>query len=134
MSGNTNLDLLLQSLNPELNAGDFVFCTVQDLANINVPDCVMVFREPEGFTLILRKETADLHRLPYSFISAWITLKVRSSLEAVGLTAAFSTALTKEKISCNVVAGYYHDHLFVPKQDAERAMKVLQTLSSQAKS
>jgi len=58
-----------------------------------------------------------------------ITLTVHSSLEAVGLTAAFATELTRHGISANVVAGYYHDHIFVGAGDAERAVAALQGLS-----
>jgi hypothetical protein len=89
----------------------------------------MTFRESEGTTIIVRKETADQLNLKYDFIAAWITLTIHSSLDAVGLTAAFSTALANEGISCNVVAGYFHDHLFVNSEDAENAMKILQTIS-----
>jgi hypothetical protein len=67
--------------------------------------------------------------LAYTQIFAWITLTVHSSLEAVGLTAAFSRALTEAGISCNVVAAYYHDHIFVPTRDAGQAMQVLKNLS-----
>ena len=62
-----------------------------------------------------------------------ITLTVHSSLEAVGLTAAFSAALTGAGISANVVAGYYHDHIFVPERDADRAIETLQALSRAAR-
>jgi hypothetical protein len=63
-----------------------------------------------------------------------ITLKVHSSLEAVGLTAAFSRALTEAGISANVVAAYYHDHIFVPATDAERAIEALRQLSAASRS
>jgi uncharacterized protein len=55
---------------------------------------------------------------------------VHSSLEAVGFTAAFSRALADNGISCNVVAAYYHDHLFVNKQDADKAINILNNLAS----
>ena len=67
--------------------------------------------------------------LTYHFVAKWITLNVHSSLEAVGLTAAFSNALAEAGISCNVVAAYYHDHIFVAKADADKAMEVLRKLS-----
>ena len=79
--------------------------------------------------MILTKQKADEAELPYSGTFAWITLTVHSSLEAVGLTAAVSQALTKANISCNIVAAYYHDHLFVPYMDAEKAMAALQDLT-----
>jgi hypothetical protein len=73
---------------------------------------------------------ADKLKLDYSFIASWITLTVHSSLDAVGLTAAFSRALSDEGISCNVVAAFYHDHIFVDRKDAEKAMQVLSRFSS----
>lgn len=74
------------------------------------------FREAEGQTVILPQAQADAAGLAYSLVCAWITLRVQSDLAAVGLTAAVSTALAEAGISCNVVAGYYHDHLFVPRE------------------
>ena len=128
MTGETNLDILLKTMKPFLNEGDYVFCTTT--AKINTEDIVMLFTENEGTTIILKKEIADTLGLPYSFVAAWITLTAHSSLAASGFTAAFSTALAKENISCNVVAAFYHDHLFVDKQDAEKAMKILKELST----
>jgi uncharacterized protein len=128
MTGETNLDMLLKTMKPFHNEGDYVFCTTTN--NINIEDIIMLFTENEGTTIILTKEKADILMLPYSFIAAWITLTAHSSLAASGFTAAFSTALAKEKISCNVVAAFYHDHIFVDKKDAEKAMEVLKKLSS----
>lgn len=125
MNGETNLQILLKKMTPELKTGDYVFCTVKQKKYLKNKGLIGFFKEKEGYTLILPKETADNLGLEYTFIMAWITLTVHSALEAVGLTAAFSAALAKENISCNVVAGYYHDHIFVGKNDAERAMKVL---------
>jgi len=129
-TGETDLGKMLTSLKPVLNAGEFVFCVVDDGVNINPNDILMSFREAEGNTVIIRKALADKLGLPYSFVAAWITLSVHSSLAAVGLTAAFSKALTDAGISCNVVAAFYHDHIFVDTKDAGKAMRVLINLST----
>lgn len=129
MTGEKDISKLLKTLKPKHNTGDFVFCSTKDFEIINSIDPVLVFKEEEGYTLILHKQSADDLKLDYSFVAAWITLTVHSSLEAVGLTAAFSKALSDNGISCNVVAAYYHDHIFVDKKDAEKAMNVLTELS-----
>ena len=88
-----------------------------------------MFVEKEGVTLILPVEVAAEAGLEGEGGFRCITLNVHSSLEAVGLTAVFSTALTKAGLSANVVAGYYHDHIFVGCVDAERALATLQQLA-----
>ena len=129
MIGETDLAKILKTLKPERNAGDYVFCVVNDLNRFNLDEIIFFFQEEEGSTVVLRKEVADKLMLDYSLVAAWITLTVHSSLESVGLTAAFSKALSEERISCNVVAAYHHDHIFVPKKDGEKAMRVLTKLS-----
>ncbi len=128
MTGETNLAILLKTMKPFLHEGDYVFCTTTD--KVNIEDVLMLFKENESTTLIIQKETADILALPYSFIAAWITLTAYSSLAASGFTAAFSTALAKENISCNVVAAFYHDHIFVDKKDAEKAMIILEKMKA----
>ncbi len=129
IAGETDLKKILKTLKPVHHAGDYVFCVINDLASININDVLLLFKEEEGNTIVIRKELADHLKLKYTFIAAWITLSVHSSLEAVGLTAAFSQALTDKGISCNVVAAFYHDHIFVDKKDADEAMLVLARLS-----
>ncbi len=130
MSGETNLQALLKTMRPKLNEGDYVYCTVPTLNNIEPKEIIGLFKEEEGWTIILNKQLADKLGLSYTFVAAWITLTIHSSLEAVGLTAAFATALGNEGISCNVVAAYYHDHIFVAKRDAEKAMSALHKLAN----
>ena len=117
--------MLLATLRPKLQPGDYVFCTVHSLDGINAEKIICSFKEDEGITLIIEKELADRLQFSYSFTAAWITLTVHSSLEAVGLTAAFAAALAKENISCNVVAAFYHDHIFVNNKDTAKAMDIL---------
>lgn len=125
----SNLQILLRNMNPVLNEGLYVFCTCNDLSLFSQEELVMSFNEPEGITVILRKETADRLHLEYSFVAAWITLKVYSSLEAVGLTACVSNALSSAGISCNVIAAYHHDHIFVKSDDAAAALEILCSIS-----
>ena len=129
MSGEKNLANLLKNMKPVLNTGDFVFCTVSNMDKIDQSQIIGSFKEAEGTTLILSKVYADEMALEYSSIMSWITLQVHSSLEAVGLTAAFSKALAYHNISCNVVAGFYHDHIFVLKEDATKAIEALRVFS-----
>ena len=114
-----------------LHEGEYVFCSLRDVSGIKREDTICEIKEPEGTSLVLERKKADELQLNYDFIASWITLMVHSSLEAVGLTAIFSTELAKNNISCNVVAGYYHDHIFVPVNDARRAMDTLITLSKE---
>ncbi|MFJ2363051.1 ACT domain-containing protein [Pseudomonas sp. NPDC087697] len=132
MAGETSLNTLLRSMSPQLNDGEYVFCTIRDG---HLPkDCEIIgsFREQEGLTVILERSQAEKAGLSFDYLAAWITLNVHSALEAVGLTAAFATALGQAGISCNVIAGYYHDHLFVGQADAQRAISVLRQLAANA--
>ena len=132
MAGETALATLLRSMSPQLNEGDYVFCTLADHKIPHGCEVIGSFREQEGLTVIVERQQAEQAGLPYEYIAAWITLNVHSALEAVGLTAAFASALGQAGISCNVIAGYYHDHLFVGRNDAERAMTVLRQLAANA--
>ena len=129
MTGETNLQKLLKDLKPELNPGEYVFCAVNSLRDAAELNPLCIFQEKEEVTVVLPKIKADENILFYPVVCAWITLNVHSALEAVGLTAAVSKALTEADISCNVIAAYYHDHLFVPVRDASQAMEILQGLS-----
>jgi uncharacterized protein len=131
MTGEINLQKLLRGMQPKHNKGEYVYCAVEsktDAAQLN-PLCM--FAEEESVTVILPKSKADAMSLNYSTTFAWITLTIHSALEAVGLTSAVAKALTEANISCNVVAAYYHDHIFVPIKDATRAMEVLQILTGE---
>jgi hypothetical protein len=132
MNGETNINTLIKNMTPALNPGEYVFCQTADIANIDVNEMVCIFKEAAAFTLVMKKATADKLQLHYDYTAAWITLTVQSSLEAVGLTAAFSKALADAGISCNVIAAFYHDHIFVNVKDADKAMSVLRNLSANA--
>jgi uncharacterized protein len=126
MSGERDLEILLRSADPEVRPGSFVFVVVHDEALLDQLDPEATIRESEGLTAVVRRERADALGVPYDYLAAWITLRVHSALDAVGLTAAVSSALARAGISCNVIAGYHHDHLLVP---ADRAADALEALS-----
>lgn len=132
MAGETDLSRLLQSMTPQLNPGQYVFCCVAADHDCCALHPIASLREAEGLSLVLPRDVADAHGLRYDYVAAWITLQVHSSLAAVGLTASFSAALAQAGVSCNVVAGFHHDHIFVPIERAERALSTLRALSAAA--
>ena len=121
-------------MEPELQAGEFGFATVSpaDFEHLQVEPWG-VFREPEGITLILEKSAALAAGLETAFPSRMITLKVHSSLAAVGFLAVITEKLAAAGISVNAVSAYYHDHLFVPLEKADQAMSVLQGIMAAGK-
>ncbi|WP_289030979.1 ACT domain-containing protein [uncultured Paraglaciecola sp.] len=126
MVGETNLEKLLRSMSPKLLPEEYVFCSVEgrygDFQELNP---LAVYQESEGLTLVLLAKTAKANKLPFESVFKGITLTVHSSLDAVGLTAAVATKLAEKGISANVIAAYYHDHIFVQAEKAELAMAAL---------
>lgn len=130
MAGILELNTLLKSMNPELKQGEYIFCSLAgnlgDYIHLNP---LASYIEEEGLTLILNADTADEAGIAYEGKYNLITLNVHSSLEAVGLTAAVSTKLTEHNISANVVAAFYHDHIFVQIDKAQAALSALNAIS-----
>jgi hypothetical protein len=124
----SDLNSLLSAMKPVLNDGIYAFVSVHAETTLQSVKIVSSIREPEGFSAVIAESDAIALGLPILFRAAWITLTVNSDLQAVGLTAAFSSALAKAGISCNVVAGAVHDHLFVPVEHSAEAMAVLQKI------
>ena len=128
----TDLSELLRSLQPVQQPGRFVFATVPRGRVLDTA-CVQAFiRETEGLSVVVSEEDAQRYQLPILLRCAWITLSVHSDLAAIGLTAAVAQALSEASISCNVIAGACHDHLFVPLERAQDALQVLSDLQTRA--
>lgn len=130
MSGILELDQLLCSMTPKLMPTEYVFCTV----NSPLSECIHLnpiatFQESKGLTLVLEKSTAVNVSLEFEGPFRLISLTVHSSLDAVGLTAAVSSKLASVGISANVIAAFYHDHIFVQSEKADAALLALQALS-----
>lgn len=128
----TDLSTLLCTLSPQLHAGVYVYAALAHDCNLGNLPVIATFKELEGLTVITAEDAAHRACLPILLRVGWITLKVHSDLEAVGLTAAVAQALTHAGISCNVMAAAYHDHLFVPYESAPAALAVLENLQHQA--
>jgi hypothetical protein len=123
MSGETDLDTLLRSMSARLVEGVYVFATVAAMPEGVRPR--MMFQEAEGITLVLRDTEAAALGLAYAFPSRMITLDVHSSLEAVGFMARIASALADQGMGVNPVSAFFHDHLFVPADRADDAMRIL---------
>jgi hypothetical protein len=130
----SDLNIILQTLEPVLNPGTYAFVSVPDEKTLTSAEIVASIREPEGLSAIIAESEATSRGIPVLFRAAWITLGVHSDLQAVGLTAACSAALSKSGISCNIVARAHHDHIFMPETRAAEAMPVLKELQRRARS
>ncbi len=132
-TGETDLPTLLRSMQPVLHPDIFVFAK---LPSRSWPDDglapVMVFQEREGTTLVVERAAAAWAKLDGVFPCRMITLNVHSSLEAVGFLAAVTRHLAAAKIGVNPVSAFHHDHLFVPADRAELAVRLLEELAQVA--
>lgn len=130
MVGERDLDQLLASMRPSLSPTMFAFASVPGSGEIPAGTTVVgTFVEEEGLTIIGPFEEFAWAGLQHSEAWAKISLTVHSSLSAVGLTASVSSALADQRISANIVAGFFHDHIFVPWDQRHLAMDVLSSLS-----
>lgn len=129
MAAISELSELLGSLDPILHPGTFAFCQLPEGA-IPPGEAISWFREAEGVSVILPIAMARTSGWLVSLELAWITLAVHSDLAAVGLTATVASTLAAHGISCNMVAAFHHDHLFVPTDRATDALQLLQQLAA----
>lgn len=128
----SNLKQLLRSVEPVLHDGVYAYCLVPHGTDVQSFAPIATVAEDEGMSLIVKEDIARAAGLALKFRAAWITLSVHSDLHAIGLTAAFSSALARAGISCNVVAGIFHDHIFVPVELGGQALQVLRDLQKEA--
>lgn len=113
---------------PRLHEGVYAFALGPPGLALDGLDVVATMREEEGLTVVLPEDRARRAGLEVLFRAAWITLELPTALDAVGLTARFAGALAERGISCNVIAGAFHDHLFVDVERGPEARDVLAEL------
>ncbi len=127
------LNYLIANMAPILDEQAYLFATVP--AGTELPAELkprMQFVEAEGITLIIDESAAQTHGIEGAYPCRCITLRVHSELAAVGFLAAVCSRLAAASISTNAVAGYYHDHLFVPANRAQDALQILKYMAQQA--
>ena len=134
MSGETDLRQLLAGLKPILGEPILVVCSIPDgvYGDFSELNPVASITESEGLTIVITKQAAQSHCLEYDGCFRKLTLTVHSSLHAVGLTAAVSTALAEHGISANLLAGAFHDHILVPEDRALDALAICHTIAERA--
>lgn len=131
MTGEKNRTTLLSSMSPELIAGEFVFCSFEKAKygdHLQL-EPIATLMEEEGLTLVISKRKAQEHGVAFESVFRCITLRVHSSLDAVGLTAAVSRRLAEHGMAANMLAGYFHDHVFVATDTAEEALAAMEELA-----
>ena len=131
MAGEIDLQRLLAGMRPSMSETAFAFATAKSPQD--VPASVSIigsFNEDEGVTVIAPQDQLARTGLTQSGPFAKISLAVHSSLAAVGLTATIATSLAQGGISANIVAGYFHDHIFVPWDERHAALDILSDLGA----
>lgn len=126
----SDLATLLKHMDPLLSDSNFYFCTMETYPNSLQQQIYGSFREKEGWTLIFEEKDLPFN-CTKSTLQALITLNVYSDLQAIGFLATISKSLAEAGISINVVSAYYHDHLFVPKEQAKIAMEILHRIQEE---
>lgn len=136
MAGEQDLATLLATMEPTLDPTTYVFIhTTQPLASLPLSTLnpQLIAQEAEGTTIVTTPALAASQGLREPvFPCKKISLTIHSSLEAIGLIAAITNRLKDQRISTNVVSGFFHDHIYVPAERAEDAMRVLVALSTEA--
>ena len=122
MSGERDLDKLFRGLDVHLHDGVYAFVTDPSPRS----GAVMTMQEREGWTSVVAATPAT----PAEQRFAWVELTVHSDLNAVGFLARIATALAAAGIPCNAIAGFYHDHIFVPESRANDAKAAILALRS----
>ena len=125
--GETDLARLLGASTATVREGSYAVARTDEPVPVGGGVDALVV-EAEGVTVVARLEVAEARGWEIAFVGRWVTLDVHSSLAAVGLTAAVAAAFAEQGIPCNVLAGYFHDHLLVPPDRLDDALAAIDRL------
>lgn len=128
MTGQTNLQEVLNSMQVSCDDVEYGFAVVEPTTLIAVSELLGTFNEPEGLTLIATKDYLEKMSITCEGPFAKLTIDIHTSLELVGLTAVLATKLAESEVSANVVAAFYHDHVFVQYSLRQKAIDALHSL------
>lgn len=128
MAGETDLEAMLATIAVDRRPGTFCFLSGDRLDATVIEQAEATISEDEGLTAVVTVDVARANGFEPGYEAAWLTLRVHSALEAVGLTAAFARVLADAGLSCNVLAGFHHDHLLVPADRADDAIAAIESL------
>ena len=128
MSGQTNLPTVLKSMQISCDNIEYGFAKIDGMDVPRDEAVLGTFKEKEGLTIIATKEYLQENNIQSEGSYAKLTVEVHTSLELVGLTAVLATKLAENQISANVVAAYFHDHIFVQFGFRQKAIAVLESL------
>lgn len=128
MPGEMNLSEVFKSLNVSCDDVAYGFVSVKNTQFKFEDGMLGTFQEKEGITIIATNEYLTQHELQPEVLFAKLTVEVETSLQLIGLTAVLATKLAEQNISANVIAGYFHDHIFVQYDARKKALEVLNSL------
>ncbi|MDD5172325.1 MAG: ACT domain-containing protein [Candidatus ainarchaeum sp.] len=131
----SGLDELLKNMQPKMAKTRYFMASVGEGELMALSGyleyIICIYREKEGLTVVFEEGIKeDIAGMTEKMVGpfALITLNVYSDLMAVGFLARITDALAKEKISVNAFSAYHHDHLLVPWERKEDALKALEKL------
>ncbi|WEK46005.1 MAG: ACT domain-containing protein [Candidatus Andeanibacterium colombiense] len=118
---------MIAGMDPVLDEAEYCFVTVPEgYRSRRIAEVARaVFVEDEGWSFVVTPTVARGFDLAVGGLYRRIVLTVNSALDGVGLTAAVSQKLAATGIACNMIAAFHHDHVFVPADDAEEALRLL---------
>jgi hypothetical protein len=130
MSGITDLQETLNSIKVVCDEIEYGFTSIVDETQIDRDKVLATFHENGQLAIIAPKQYLDSLNIENEGPYAKLTIDVHTSLELVGLTAVMATKLADHGISANVVAAFYHDHVFVQYDLRKQAQELLEGLKN----
>ena len=123
-------------LSPEAEEGKYFFGTFPESSFMALAGYLRYFaaivREDEGIGAVFSGEAKEglklYSREKFEGPFCLIVFRKTTGLGEVGITAAASSALAKERIAANFVSGYFHDCVLVPYEKKETALACLKRL------